>query len=151
VRVEREEANGAMSKLARLVLIAWLVLPLTLLLLLCGCGAHRPVKPTVVWDMNGTAIFSCPPNCYILLSHNSLSCEKEKKPVKPIVSAPPNFEGKCAIGEQYNHWSQKCEKYPSEGTHGCGVEVVQADGSTWVTPCWPESKWKKPYCVNGCK
>ena len=41
-------------------------------------------------------------------------------------------------------------KYPSEGIHQCGAEVVQADGSTWVTPCWPESHWKKPYCVKGC-
>jgi hypothetical protein len=41
--------------------------------------------------------------------------------------------------------------YPSEGIHQCGAEVVQADGSTWVTPCWPESKWRKPYCVKGCK
>lgn len=42
-------------------------------------------------------------------------------------------------------------KYPSEAVYGCGVEVVQKDGSTWVTPCYPESRWKKPYCVKVCK
>jgi hypothetical protein len=86
--------------------------------------------------------------CLILLF--LFGCGAHKSP-RPFIGAPPNFEGKCSIGYQYNHWSQKCEKYPGEGIHGCGVEVEQADGSTWVTPCWPESKWKKPYCVKGCK
>jgi hypothetical protein len=34
------------------------------------------------------------------------------KPPRPFVSAPPNFEGQCAIGYQYNHWSQKCVAKP---------------------------------------